>query len=172
MKKLFYILLFLFPVVAFPQWQWLNPLPTGNNLLSVYFIDSTLGFASGENGTILKTTNGGSTWICESTGISENINSVFFLNAYDGYAAGDNGKIIKTTNGGTTWDTQNTWTNWNLKSIYFTDANTGYAVGYYGVIFKTTNGCETWIFKSSGAYSWAGLNSVFFVIPMLSENAN
>jgi hypothetical protein len=32
MKKLICIFMLLFPVVAFPQWFWQNPLPQGNKL--------------------------------------------------------------------------------------------------------------------------------------------
>ena len=63
MKKLFYILLLMFPVVAFPQWFWQNPLPQGNPLTSIKFTDANTGYAVGYYGTIIKTTNGGSNWV-------------------------------------------------------------------------------------------------------------
>ena len=55
MKKKFIIsLLVLLTTKAYTQWTWQNPLPQGNNLNSVFFIDSLSGWAVGEHGTILK----------------------------------------------------------------------------------------------------------------------
>ena len=48
--------------ISFAQWFWQNPLPQGNNLSSVNFISATMGCAAGEAGTILLTTDGGTTW--------------------------------------------------------------------------------------------------------------
>jgi len=63
MKKIGLVFsLVLFFSVSFQinaQWFWQNPLPQGNNLYSVDFIDSDLGWTVGSYGTILKTTNGG-----------------------------------------------------------------------------------------------------------------
>ena len=63
MKKIiFTISLVLISAFAFCQWITQNPLPQSNWLTSVYFIDSDTGFSVGDFGTILKTTDGGSTW--------------------------------------------------------------------------------------------------------------
>jgi len=45
------------------QWFWQNPLPQGNALYCVKFISSDVGWAVGIGGTILRTTNGGVTFI-------------------------------------------------------------------------------------------------------------
>ena len=44
------------------KWYWTQPVPTGNMLRSVFFINDNTGFAAGESGTIMKTTDGGSVW--------------------------------------------------------------------------------------------------------------
>ena len=46
-------------VIIGQEWEWLNPLPTGNIMQSLSFPDSLTGYAVGECGTIIKTTNGG-----------------------------------------------------------------------------------------------------------------
>lgn len=56
-------LIVLIPATNFTQWFWQNPLPQGNVLNSVEFINSNTGWAVGDKGTILKTTNGGINWI-------------------------------------------------------------------------------------------------------------
>jgi photosystem II stability/assembly factor-like uncharacterized protein len=54
--------LFLLPGIGQAWWFWQNPKPTGNTLRSVCFIDSTTGYAVGDLGTLLKTTDGGLNW--------------------------------------------------------------------------------------------------------------
>ena len=58
MKKIGFVFRFvLFFSVSFPinaQWFWQNPLPQGNDLYSVDFIDSNFGWIVGYYGTILK----------------------------------------------------------------------------------------------------------------------
>jgi hypothetical protein len=42
---------------GFTSWQWLNPLPQGNDLYRVQMIDSNIIYAIGEYGTFISTTN-------------------------------------------------------------------------------------------------------------------
>ena len=148
MKKIL-LLLFISILVSesfsqTPAWFWTNPLPQGNQLNSVRFINSTTGFAVGNNGTMLKTTNSGDSWEVLHVFEPKNLNSIFFLNSIVGYAVGDSGLIIKTTNGGNSWITQNSGLDTNLTDIFFLNENLGYATGFWGLILKTTNGGTTW----------------------------
>ncbi|GIV45293.1 MAG: hypothetical protein KatS3mg036_0111 [Ignavibacterium sp.] len=78
-----------------PAWFWQNPLPQGNQLNSVAFISQNNGFAVGNYGTLLKTTNGGNYWEFLQPFRPKNLNSIFFVNANVGYAVGDSGLIVK-----------------------------------------------------------------------------
>ena len=49
---------------------------------------------------ILRTTDGGTTWITQLSGTTEGLRSVSFTDANNGWAVGDNGNILHTTNGG------------------------------------------------------------------------
>jgi photosystem II stability/assembly factor-like uncharacterized protein len=132
-----------------------------NYFNSVYFTDANTGYAVGfyivklgsgvfEHGVvILKTTNGGTNWTMQNSGIpsqtnsgqnAHSLNSVYFTDANKGYIVGDSGIIIMTTNVGVYWARQNSGTTMDLYSVYFTDDSTGYAVGTNGTILKTTNG--------------------------------
>ncbi len=122
----------------------------------IYFINSQVGFASGDslNG-ITKTMDGGQTW---QDAILPNVEtksilSLQFVNANLGYAVGTSGVLYKTINGGSNWtktiiDTNATSfsTNATLFSVHFTDTDTGYAVGsnMEGIIYKTVDGGTTW----------------------------
>ncbi|MBM3712833.1 MAG: T9SS type A sorting domain-containing protein [Actinobacteria bacterium] len=73
------------------------------SLFSIYFIDSNRGWICGNLGTILKTTNGGDSWITQRSG-TEYFISIFFKDLLHGWVVGegaDGGKIFKTTTGGT-----------------------------------------------------------------------
>ncbi len=125
-----------------------------------------IGWAAGDQGTILKTTNG-ATWVALNSGVSDFFASIFFAQDRNhgwvgGSTAGGAGRILNTTNGGTSWAIQFT-TSSPVNSIFFIDQNTGWAAGGSssgtGFILKTTNGGANWTYKLSGV---DGLNSVHF----------
>src|SRR5438874_5730366 len=53
--------------VGHSGWNWGNPLPQGNTLRAVEF-EGSLGFAAGDFGTLIRTTDGGATWTGVRTG--------------------------------------------------------------------------------------------------------
>ena len=146
MKKLLLItLVFLLASLnTFPQWYWQNPLPQGNTLESVTFISSNVGWAVGDFGTILSTTDGGLTWIQQTSGTTEELVAVSFIDANNGWIVGWNGTILNTTDGGATWNPQTSGVSNYLLGVSFTDLNNGTAVGQAGRILRTTNGGTNW----------------------------
>ena len=128
-----------------PGWFWQNPLPQGNSLGSVKFINTSTGWAVGSLGTILRTTNGGTTWTLQLSGTTNNLSGVSFTDANNGTAVGNYGTIVRTTDGGANWNSQSSSTTNSLWSISFTDANNGTAVGRGGTILRTTNGGGTFV---------------------------
>jgi photosystem II stability/assembly factor-like uncharacterized protein len=74
-------------------------LPVSGFLYSLNFSSSTVGYAVGFGGTIIKTTDTGETWF-RQTSPSSTLRSVYFVNDNTGYACGNNGIVIKTTDGG------------------------------------------------------------------------
>ena len=109
-------------------------------MLGVSFTESDNGTAVGENGTILRTTDGGTTWNSQTSGTTVRLEGVSFTDSNNGTAVGDNGTILRTTSGGTTWNSQISGTTNNLNSVSFIDSDNGTAVGYDGTILRTTNG--------------------------------
>jgi hypothetical protein len=118
-------------------------LPQGNSLSSVSFADSNTGYTVGDYGTIIKTTDGGTTRTDISLA-SGGLACVFFTAPQTGYIGGSvnqgNSSILKTTDGGISWQICSEQSQNGINGIFFTDANTGYAVGNYGAILKTDNG--------------------------------
>jgi photosystem II stability/assembly factor-like uncharacterized protein len=94
------------------NWTWLNPLPQGNTLFCVQFLGNDTGFAAGDGGTILKTTDGGGSW--SNTSIPQ-ASQFHWMDFHDimtgaiisyGAAAGQPNnvdRIFRTSDGGATW---------------------------------------------------------------------
>jgi len=151
-----YFLIFTFSIVFtianFSQEYWLRKQsPVQSNLTKIIFIDTLNGWAAGDSGKIINTSNGGLNWVIQNSGIANYvIDDIFFLNkrlgwgiANDFYFFGT--KMLKTTNGGQNWElTTFPDTSKVLNTIYFTDSLTGFLSGYTGEIFKTTNGGLNW----------------------------
>ena len=179
-----FLILFISKVVfSQPGWVSLNSGVTVN-LNSVYFIDENYGFAVGEVGTVLKTTNGGTSWTSTTTSPAENLNAVHFFNMNEGIIAASSGVIFRTTNGGTTWNTVTTGVSDNLFSLSFS-GTTGLCGGSSQTILKSTNSGSSWSIIQNGFFGggfWgthmlnanvgfvAGENSIFQ--PMLGKTTN
>jgi photosystem II stability/assembly factor-like uncharacterized protein len=134
-------------------WSWLNPLPQGNNLMSVFFADANNGWAVGQWGSMVRTTNGGATWTKLESGTSNGLSSVFFVNASTGWASGGFGTLLKTTDGGSTWAHQNSGASRTLYALSFVNDTTGWAAGSGGTILKTTDAGASWVSQPSGTSS-------------------
>jgi photosystem II stability/assembly factor-like uncharacterized protein len=73
---------------------------TTNTLYSINFADTYHGFASGANGTIIRTNDGGGMWYTQTSGTPNDLNGIFFTDINNGITVGLSGTILKTTDGG------------------------------------------------------------------------
>lgn len=144
---------------SFSQWSLQNS-GTANNLYSVHFVSNNLGYAVGDSGIVLKTTNGGTDWLIKSAGFKQRLYSVRFANSYYGWAVGDSGLILRTNNGGANWIKQTSGTENILRSVFFINSRTGWVVGN-SVILKTTNRGMSWV--NQYADTMKPFYSVFFI---------
>src|SRR5215217_7378309 len=53
------------------HWFWQNPLPQGNDLRGASFIDASTATLVGVDGTIVRTTDAGSSWTIQTSGTTE-----------------------------------------------------------------------------------------------------
>ena len=155
MKKVISIIqvVFLFLTLTDVYSQW-YPQTSGttDRLFSVHFPTLNNGYVVGDEGTILKTINGGINWTSQSSGTAYSLTDVCFVDANTGFVVGV-ATIIRTTNGGINWTIQSIGTSYVLESVSFTDANNGTAVGQGGTILRTINGGINWTSQSSGTYN-------------------
>ncbi|WP_435353708.1 WD40/YVTN/BNR-like repeat-containing protein [Emticicia sp. SJ17W-69] len=118
--------------------------PSNQQLIDLFFINSTTGWVLGSDGQIFKTTLGGDNWTQQTSGITTTLNSIYFTNPNNGVAVGANGVIVRTMNGGTTWQTVSSGVSNNLTDVFFLNAATGWAVGSQYLVLKTIDGGATW----------------------------
>src|SRR5690606_16901254 len=69
----------------------------------IFFINSDTAYISGNQGTILRSYDGGNQWSTLNSGLSANLNGIAFSTPLIGYAVGDEGTIVKTLDGGEVW---------------------------------------------------------------------
>ena len=141
---------------------------TSYYLKDVTFLNENLGWAAGSPhwnqsekkflGTILKTTDGGSSWIAQDAGIAETYYAVVFLNSNSGWVAGSNGTILHTSDGGAHWTLQPVNTSDTFKGLEFTDPRNGWVTSvrpihkdwqgsdddWEAAIWHTSDGGQNW----------------------------
>lgn len=163
--------LFVFNLPVHGQWQQVyidtSIIGSDYNLYSLSFASDKIVFlgacsspTSGNDITVLKTTDGGNTWIRPlSFPISKSgcWFPLFMVNKDIGYTTGLS-NIVKTTNGGETWynpDSNKSIS--NSQALYFLNEKVGFSGGNDGFsIYKTTDGGVNW-----NPYSIWPVNSVF-----------
>jgi len=116
--------------ICVAQWFWQNPLPQGNHLYEVDYVNNNIAYAVGGGNTIIKSTDGGMSWThIYSDQFKHELNAVYFLDENTGWVTGDASNILKTTNGGSSWIQQTSAIYASIFSIYFINASTGWLAG-------------------------------------------
>jgi photosystem II stability/assembly factor-like uncharacterized protein len=157
------------------SFHW-TPLSTGTSarLRGVSAVSDAVVWASGTNGTVIRTTDGGSTWTTRAVPGAEKLdfrdvdavddNTAYILSI----GPGELSRIYKTSDGGLTWAEQ--FVNRDPKAFFdamaFWDANRGVAVsdavdGQF-VILTTRDGGRSWLRVPSSALPPALTNEGFF----------
>ena len=119
---------------------------------SIFFSDKSNGWIIGYDGTIKKTSNGGTEWETQESGVASNLWDISFINNSDGWISGADNTILKTINGGKDWVTlsQSGSGNKVIVEMKFVDENTGWISNNNGEILRTSDGGLTWDIKKSG----------------------
>jgi photosystem II stability/assembly factor-like uncharacterized protein len=128
-------------------WLWGNPLPQGNTLRAMAFAGTT-GYAVGDFGTLLKTTDAGDTWTGLPAGTFSNLTEVEAVDANTVVAGG--GCVARlSTDGGATFSRiaftpveSSCPDGSHLAALWYVSAQHGYLVLNDGSVFETTNGTD------------------------------
>ncbi len=147
-----------------------NPSITTKKLFSVAAISPSVVFAVGQTQTIIKSTNGGSTFSLVPpifTPATITLENIQFISSTTGFISGGQ-KIALTTNGGSTWDS--VYGNAGSSSaIRFFDFNPSQTTGLFtsidGKSIRTTNMGQTWTSLNSPASNFQA-----FCVKFIDEN--
>ncbi len=146
-------LLHLITVPARAQWTTQSS-GTTVELRGLSVVSPSVAWASGQNGTVIRTTNGGGTWTVATVAGAETLDlrAIAAISARTAFAMsiGDSSRVFRTTDGGHTWSLRFVSTRKGsfLDAIRFWDARRGIAVsdpvdGRFLVV-TTSDGGETW----------------------------
>lgn len=104
--------------------------------------------AVGDNGKILRSSNGGTTWSRTTNG-SVNYKSAASV-GNDVWVGGSDGKVYKTTKVNTGLVGYLTGSVNSVNGVDFVTSTVGYACGDGGTVYRTSDGGLTWTLKNSG----------------------
>jgi photosystem II stability/assembly factor-like uncharacterized protein len=124
-------------------WQWGNPLPQGNTLRAMSFAGGA-GYAAGDFGTLLKTTDGGASWSGLPVGTFSQLGVVQALDA-DTVIAGGGCVARRSTDGGATFTAVRftpveSACRAPLQDLSFVSRDVGYLLLSDGSVFATSDG--------------------------------
>ncbi|MBE2216670.1 MAG: T9SS type A sorting domain-containing protein [Ignavibacteria bacterium] len=124
--------------------------PVTDDIYAIQFVNLYTGYAAGENGRIVKSTNGGITWFSIGSGLTSQFLSVIrFFDANTGYVSGNwsgsvTNNFFKTTNGGLNWTLIGSL---SPDRMQFIDLNLGWGIVNQS-LGKTTSGGVQWSFST------------------------
>jgi photosystem II stability/assembly factor-like uncharacterized protein len=117
---------------------------TGSTLIGVRFVTPLTGWIVGFEGTILKTVNGGNTWVPQISNVPNPLWAVSFIDTLTGWITGSSGTVLATRDGGENWRKEDTGLPNFYYSVSFATRRTGWVSGGYGALMKTTDGGASW----------------------------
>lgn len=146
-----------------------TPIVTNKIMLDIQMMNNSTGYIVGQDGTVLKTVNGGVNWNLLSVPTGNTLRTLKFIDLNTGWVFGNAGTIFKTTDGGAGWEQQSAaGLNADVKGVSMLNSNTGWISASNnlnnGFIYKTDNGGANWTDQSPT------VNSEIFDIQMVDEN--
>lgn len=119
-----------------------TPIKTGSTEIftDITFSAGKVGYICGTYGTILKTVDGGMSWISIKSDIKPSLNCILALDNRNVFTARND--LYHSQDGGATWETLGMGTDDGIFDINFPSASTGYLMKL--VILKSTDSGKTW----------------------------
>jgi photosystem II stability/assembly factor-like uncharacterized protein len=154
--------------VGHSGWTWGDPTPQGENLHDVVFAGAR-GYAVGDFGTVLRSDDGGNTWIGLPSGTRNNLSLVQEVEP-NTVVVGGGCTVRESVNAGASFqrlpvdESEGKCTS-TVASFSFLSASTGYMEQSDGTILLTTDGGQTLTPKTSVPLNGATAGEVEFVSP-------
>ncbi len=153
----------LFPLESTGIWTELNPKVPRVDYLGVHFINKDTGWACGDLGALIKTTNGGEDWTVSQTNTTTPILKVKSFNGQIVIASGYDGLILRSVDGGETFTQVTSNVTGDLWGLQMINDTLGWACGMGSSLIRTTNTGETWQTVTTG------LNTNYWWLDFINE---
>ncbi len=154
---------FFLVTTALPAWSQQGWMPTrvgppGQDLNTVFFLDSKRGWVGGDKGFLSRTDDGGHSWVQQTVETTDPINDIYFRDKEDGFLIAGNA-IFVTRDNGTRWSDARRFlpaefdgADVELYSVRFPTKKKGWVVGSVSkddrvvdsILLTTENAGETW----------------------------
>ncbi len=128
------------------SFEWTNPTPQGNGLYGMAFEDALTGYAVGDKGTVLRTDDGGQTWIDLTSfpAFTTGLRDVRSMGPGQLLAVGDPPGIFRSDDGGVSWSAVSNPSTGPLFNIEEIPGGTLSVVGRHGAVLHSIDGGLTW----------------------------
>ncbi|QQS35944.1 MAG: T9SS type A sorting domain-containing protein [Ignavibacteriales bacterium] len=125
-------------------WTELNPNVPRVDYIGVDFINPDTGWAVGELGALIKTTDGGNNWTVIATNTTTLLLKVHSYNGQIVIVTGYDGMILRSSDGGETFEQIVSGTTNDLWGIIMLNNTTGFICGLNQTLLKTTDAGISW----------------------------
>jgi photosystem II stability/assembly factor-like uncharacterized protein len=133
--------------------------PVRSTLTAVSFADEKNGWAVGQWGAIVATTDGGETWQLQriDTSVDQPLFSVYFKDREHGWAVGLWSLVLTTSDGGKSWNAEKLppppdggKTDRNLQKIFASNNGTLFIAAEQGMVLRSEDSGAHWTYASTG----------------------
>jgi photosystem II stability/assembly factor-like uncharacterized protein len=147
-----------FPLESTGIWTELNPKVPRVDYIGIHFVNKDTGWACGDLGAIIKTTNGGSSWTVSQTNTTIPILKVRSYNGQVVIASGYGGTILRSIDEGENFTQVISNVSGDLWGLQIINDTLGWACGTSNSLIKTTDGGQSWQIVITPGYTgslWA-----------------
>jgi photosystem II stability/assembly factor-like uncharacterized protein len=155
----------LFPLRSTGIWTELNPKVPRVDYLGIQFVNKDTGWAVGDLGTLIKSTDGGTSWTVSETNTTTPILKVRSFDGQVVIASGFGGKILRSVDGGETFTQVTSNVTGDLWGLQMINNTLGWSCGTANTLIKTTDAGLTWQNIETPGYT-----SDYWWIDFLSES--
>lgn len=131
-------------------WELISPKLGSGSRESIRATPSGLVLVVGQSGSILRSSDGGSSWQSMQTNTGAWLFGVAISAENRCLAVGQAGTILLSTDTGLTWQQRQSGTQAGLLAVQWLNATAAIAAGQSGTILKSTDGGLSWVSRSLG----------------------
>jgi photosystem II stability/assembly factor-like uncharacterized protein len=161
------------------RFSWSHPRPQGNSLGGAAFENDLVGYAVGNRGVVVKTTDGGASWVLVSQFPQFGVDLEDLLPIAPGelLAVGDPPGIFHSANGGATWTAVPNPSNARLRDIEIVTGTSLSAIGDGGQVLRSQDNGVTWTLVGSAGSTvqeqlWLDASNGYVVGPHLARRTS